>query len=475
MTRALPLAILLVSPSAAATDVLVCYASSYQSDVRAQLQATGVLGVVDEINCQTTTPTEGQLAAYDSVLFYSDFGFADPTLLGDRLADFVDQGGGVVEAMFSIAPVSAGGRFQSQGYEAMTGSAYTSGSVMTMAIDDPAHPIMNGVSTFNAGSSSYHCTNAAVQVGGTRIAHYQNGLPLVATLETKPGRIAALNFYPPSSAIRGDFWSVATDGALIMANALDWTGNPDADGDGLLTGDDNCPLIANPLQEDADIDGIGDVCDPCDDRFDSDLDGYPDGCDLCEGFDDVNDFDLDIIPDACDNCPFDDNELQLDDDLDGEGNQCDCGRDDAEINSRATEICDGVDNDCDGEADEPGSIGPESWFADLDGDGQGDPGVVVNGCARPDGAVVNADDCDDLNPLVYTGADEWCDGRDTNCDGNPDDPGVCVEPEPPAPEASPSACGGCDGAGGAALPWPAVIAAAIAARRRSRAASRAPD
>ena len=35
---------------------------------------------------------------------------------------------------------------------------------------------------------------------------------------------------------------------------------PDADGDGVMDVDDNCPLIANPDQVDSDSDGIGDLC-----------------------------------------------------------------------------------------------------------------------------------------------------------------------------------------------------------------------
>lgn len=42
-------------------------------------------------------------------------------------------------------------------------------------------------------------------------------------------------------------------------------GNPDIDGDGILTADDNCPNTPNPNQDDSDGDGIGDLCDDCQD------------------------------------------------------------------------------------------------------------------------------------------------------------------------------------------------------------------
>lgn len=58
----------------------------------------------------------------------------------------------------------------------------------------------------------------------------------------------------------------------------------DTDGDGVPDSEDNCPMTANPGQEDADDDGIGDACDNCPetanpDQTDSNGNGVGDACD----------------------------------------------------------------------------------------------------------------------------------------------------------------------------------------------------
>ncbi|XP_017767633.1 PREDICTED: cartilage oligomeric matrix protein [Eufriesea mexicana] len=109
------------------------------------------------------------------------------------------------------------------------------------------------------------------------------------------------------------------DNCLLIPNP----GQEDTDRDGPDSiGDvcDNCPLVRNPKQEDTDDDGIGDACDD-----DIDNDGIPNHLDNClrRKNPDQSDVDMDGIGDACDNCPFNFNRDQLDQDGDGVGDACD--------------------------------------------------------------------------------------------------------------------------------------------------------
>lgn len=62
---------------------------------------------------------------------------------------------------------------------------------------------------------------------------------------------------------------------------------------------------------------------------------------------------------------------------------------------------------------DPGSI----WYADLDGDGYGNPESLVNSCAIPSGYVQNAEDCNDASSVVYPGAPGTGQGLDNDCNG----------------------------------------------------------
>ncbi len=172
------------------------------------------------------------------------------------------------------------------------------------------------------------------------------------------------------------------DGSLV-------DGSPDLDQDGLP----DC------VDDDADGDSYGG--DDCDDADPDVHPGAAEECDLidsdCDGslVDEEADLDGDGLPDCADS------------DSDGDGHTIlggDCDDADPAVHPAATEDCDGFDSDCDG------SIVDD--FGDLDADGTPD-------CIDPDvdgDGTLTADDCNDLDAVIYPGAPEFCDATDSDCD-----------------------------------------------------------
>ncbi len=210
----------------AAADVLIAGApgggQAWLDDVVAQLLGTGKIpGNIDTFNIGSGTPTLAQLQTYDSVMVFTDGAAQNADLLGDRMADYVDSGGGVVQAVFSWHnSIPLGGRWMSGGYSPLTYAAQSQGTELFIGTRHlPGHPVLANVATFSGGTASYHNT-VNVAGGGTAIADWTNGAPLVAEMTGFGGRIIGLNFYPPSSDARADFWRTSTDGDQLMANAM---------------------------------------------------------------------------------------------------------------------------------------------------------------------------------------------------------------------------------------------------------------
>ncbi len=169
---------------------------------------------------------------------------------------------------------------------------------------------------------------------------------------------------------------------------------PDSDGDGVADDEDNCPTIFNPEQNlstfyaDQDGDELGDASNSVE------------ACEAPEGF----------VANDDDNCPTVANADQTDTDGDGQGDACDT--DDDGDNVPDVEDCDPLDP----------SVGrAQTYYADADGDGFGDPSSSTQLCAPAAGFVTNAADCNDANAAVNPNATEVCDGIDNNCDGRVDE------------------------------------------------------
>ncbi|MEZ4320056.1 MAG: putative metal-binding motif-containing protein [Myxococcota bacterium] len=109
----------------------------------------------------------------------------------------------------------------------------------------------------------------------------------------------------------------------------------------------------------------------------------------------------------------------------------DCLDTDAAINPIATEVCDGIDNDCDGLVDDDDALplvdgGLDTtttlvWHPDADMDTYGDRDLEVRACEAPPGTVADSADCNDADPEINPDAMEVCDGVDNDCDQLYDD------------------------------------------------------
>ncbi len=253
-------------------------------------------------------------------------------------------------------------------------------------------------------------------------------------------------------------------------------GYADADGDGFAACQDcndtdttvhpGADELCNDIDDDCDASTDEDAVDPSTWYADTDTDGYGDAAstqtacnqpsDHVANSDDCNDAVATSFPGADELCNDTDDDCDSaidedaidpttwyeDDDSDGVGNTAvstqacdaptdfvatdgDCNDGDGAIKPGATEVCDGQDNDCNGDVDEDDSGLDSStrsnWYADVDDDGFGDVTTEVLSC-QPTTGIWSADatDCDDDASNAHPGLTEVCgDGVDNDCAGDP--------------------------------------------------------
>ena len=171
-------------------------------------------------------------------------------------------------------------------------------------------------------------------------------------------------------------------------NAIDigvWSYETDIDGDGIVDGSDNCLRDSNPLQENYDGDGFGDVCD-----LDDDGDG---------------------VEDLADDCPYGETQWQSDSSSDYDGDGCKDSTED-------------YDDDEDGvfDTNDLCPLGPLGWVSNPEED------IETDGCADwdtdEDGFVDQMDNC----PMIYNPLQADLDNDQIGdiCDDDEDGDGINI-------------------------------------------------
>jgi|GEM_PF-955606 len=101
-------------------------------------------------------------------------------------------------------------------------------------------------------------------------------------------------------------------------------------------------------------------------------------------------------------------------------NNLDCDDSNAAIKPSAAELCNAIDDNCNGAADD--GLTFVDYYLDADQDGFGrSNSTAQNACAPVAGRVANNLDCDDSNASIKPGAAELCDLIDQNCNGQVDE------------------------------------------------------
>ena len=225
-------------------------------------------------------------------------------------------------------------------------------------------------------------------------------------------------------------------------------GYDDADADGFPACDD-CDDAALAVNRDAIevCDGVDNDCDATVDvsasdagtyYADVDTDGYGDvtatiaDCSAPTGYvadaTDCDDGNATIHPGADESDCTDATDYNCDgsvayEDADTDGFPAceDCNDADPAVSPSAIEVCDGVDNDCNGANDEDTASDAATWYADADADGYGYASATDTACEQPAGYIADSTDCDDADALSHPGGSEVCGGGDEDCDGSVDE------------------------------------------------------
>jgi hypothetical protein len=158
--------------------------------------STGQISSADIVELpRCSIPTLSQLQEISALLVWSNSSFSSPDALGNVLADYVDQGGGLVLATYVFSSSwRVGGRIMTPGYSPfLVGSPVQTSGSLSLANSNTAHPIMQGVA---AGPyfTNFNYSDVPLSAGSTVIAVDTAGVRTVAV--NSSNRVVGINVFP---------------------------------------------------------------------------------------------------------------------------------------------------------------------------------------------------------------------------------------------------------------------------------------
>jgi len=203
------------------------------SPIRSLLQAYGDLGAVDLFDASIATPSLSLLKDYDVVITWSDYTYANPTAIGNVMADYVDMGGKVINLYASMGTHGweMGGRFITGNYTAMNGTGILY-STSCLGGYNAASPIMFS----NAGVCDFwRIGGTYLTPGSSRVASWGDGELFVATKDDRS--VVSINGYV------GYYFQWSGRMPDVVHNAIWWLHDQTSRGS---FGWDNGPLVNAP-------------------------------------------------------------------------------------------------------------------------------------------------------------------------------------------------------------------------------------
>jgi FG-GAP-like repeat len=199
--------------------VLIVYAdnSGPPAQLQSQILAEPNVTAVDLFDATAGTPTLAQLQNYNIVVPFSNSQFSDGATLGDRLADYVDGGGIVVQYGFSHygpgQPFGINGRWVTGNYNPYNYSTNVVSTPFTLGSFNAGHPLMAGVTTLNSDFQNV----VTLAAGSTQAAAASNGNSLVAFRPVSGGHTTVgVTAYVGAASTQSGHWG------KVVVNAGNW-------------------------------------------------------------------------------------------------------------------------------------------------------------------------------------------------------------------------------------------------------------